>query len=518
MGQAIRKRFIFIIIDLIVVVLSYLLVVYAKSGALAGYLQPKYTMPFLLFLVIWLVISALFKKYAFRDYDKFKRVLVSVLPGNIFILGVVSIFIYFFYTFYFSRLLVLGTIVTASLVELGFGFLYHFVRVAKDHEIPVDHEFIALKKHKENGNGNGNNHSASAENFTCQPLSESLEGMLLEKTEEAVVNFIARNNLFQPHEILALATADSFNIRAQASGKYKYIVNIKRINDIRDMNGFFTAVNDYLPRGGYYTCCVETKDMRKKRLFRKYMFPFNFLYYYMMDFPLKRVMPKLKTTRGLYFLITRGQNQVITRAETLGRLIAYGFDIVDEEYTGQMCYITASKKKNPVVNLNPSYGPVIRLKRVGKDGQPIRVYKMRTMHPFAEYLQDYIYDRYNLDEGGKFNNDFRISTQGKIMRKLWIDELPMLINWLRRDMKFVGVRPISEQYFKLYSKEHRQLRFRYKPGLVPPYYADLPKTLEEIEDSEHKYLESFEKNPFQTDWHYFWRAMYNIVFRKARSK
>ncbi|MCD6202695.1 MAG: hypothetical protein J7K46_12900, partial [Bacteroidales bacterium] len=81
-----------------------------------------------------------------------------------------------------------------------------------------------------------------------------------------------------------------------------------------------------------------------------------------------------------------------------------------------------------------------------------------------------------------------------------------------------GVRPISRQYFYLYSEEHRRLRVKHKPGLVPPYYADMPKTLEEIETSERKYLLSYEKKPFLTDWNYFWRAMYNIVFKKARSK
>jgi lipopolysaccharide/colanic/teichoic acid biosynthesis glycosyltransferase len=100
---------------------------------------------------------------------------------------------------------------------------------------------------------------------------------------------------------------------------------------------------------------------------------------------------------------------------------------------------------------------------------------------------------------------------------MWLDELPMLVNLFRGDMKVVGVRPLSQHYFSLYSSELQEKRIKYKPGLVPPYYADLPQTLEEIQESELSYLESFEKRPVRTQWRYFWKAFNNIVFKSARS-
>jgi len=128
-----------------------------------------------------------------------------------------------------------------------------------------------------------------------------------------------------------------------------------------------------------------------------------------------------------------------------------------------------------------------------------------------------VHKQNNLKEGGKFKNDFRIAGSRAFMRKLWLDELPMLINLFRGDLKVVGVRPISEHYYKLYSRELQDKRIKYRPGLVPPYYADLPKTLEEIQASELRYLESYEKRPVRTQWRYFWKAFNNIVFKKARS-
>jgi len=77
---------------------------------------------------------------------------------------------------------------------------------------------------------------------------------------------------------------------------------------------------------------------------------------------------------------------------------------------------------------------------------------------------------------------------------------------------------LSRQYFKLYTIELQKLRIKNKPGLIPPFYVDYPKTLEEIMDSELKYLKAYEKHPFLTDWTYFWKAISNIIFRRYRSK
>jgi lipopolysaccharide/colanic/teichoic acid biosynthesis glycosyltransferase len=160
----------------------------------------------------------------------------------------------------------------------------------------------------------------------------------------------------------------------------------------------------------------------------------------------------------------------------------------------------------------------IRLNRIGKHGKMIKVLKMRTMHPYSEYLQDYVFDKNKLEEGGKFANDFRVTTLGRFMRRFWLDEFPMFYNLLKGDIKLVGVRPLSPQYFSLYTRELQQHRIRFKPGMIPPYYADLPKTFEEIMESEKKYLDAYERRPIRTDIRYFFKATYNILFKKVRSK
>jgi lipopolysaccharide/colanic/teichoic acid biosynthesis glycosyltransferase len=239
---------------------------------------------------------------------------------------------------------------------------------------------------------------------------------------------------------------------------------------------------------------------------------------YFLDYLLKRVFPKFILTKKLYFLLTRGNNRVLSRAELLGRLYSCGFELIDDEFMGGLYCFAVKKVKEPEYDLDPTYGMFIKLRRIGKNGRIIRVYKLRTMHPYSEYLQNYILHKNNLDKGGKYKDDFRVTTLGRLMRMLWIDELPMLFNLLKGEVKLVGVRPLSMNYFELYDKTLQEKRIRVKPGLIPPFYADLPGTLDEIQESELRYLVNYENNPIITDFHYFFRAFCNIIFRNARSK
>ena len=139
------------------------------------------------------------------------------------------------------------------------------------------------------------------------------------------------------------------------------------------------------------------------------------------------------------------------------------------------------------------------------------------MHPYSEFIHQYVYDRNKLDEKGKIKDDFRITSWGRIFRKIWIDELPMIINWIKRDLKLVGIRPLSETFFNTYPEDLKKMRVKYKPGLLPPYYADMPQNMEEVFESERKYLESYGKKPIRTDIVYFFKALKNILFKGAKS-
>lgn len=241
--------------------------------------------------------------------------------------------------------------------------------------------------------------------------------------------------------------------------------------------------------------------------------------YYPLHFFLRRVIPKMKGFRKICRLLNLPVD--MSKSEIMGRLIYQGFDIISVEDLTRETIIVA--KINPLNNpsltkANPSEGVLLKMKRIGKNAEQITVYKLRSMHPYAEYVQEYIYLNHGLDVGGKFINDFRVSTGGKFIRKYWIDELPMIINLLKGDIKLIGVRPISQQYYNLYPESLKSHRAKTKPGLLPPFYADMPKTFGEIIESELTYLKAYQVNPFKTDFKYFIKIINNIFINRVHSK
>jgi len=498
-----------IVIDLIVLTGSYIFMAGLKP-VMVSYLSPKYIIGFAVMLSLWIVASFYFKKYHISRKERLTFLLRNIIFPNLVTLAAVSFIIYAFNTTYFSRMMVLGTFGVATALEIIVFSLYTYLLSSTEYD--TARAFMEKPPTLEDKR----KLEATVTHSDIHLDAGTLRDAIIEECGELSEQFIEQHVVLDDVKTLITATLTRFNILRQPDNFYESIVNIRRINDIKDVNMFFESVNSKLPQHGKFICCAETADMRRNRILRKFPPVLNWLAY-TGDYIIKRVFPKFKLTSRLYFFLTRGQNRVFTHPEILGRLYACGFEVNEESMVNGTYFYVCSRVKEPAFDPNPTYGPFITLRRVGKEGKMIKVYKLRTMYPYAEYLQDYIHQRNSLENGGKFKNDFRVAGTRSFLRKLWLDELPMLINLFRGDLKVIGVRPLSQHYFNLYSKELQEKRIKFRPGLVPPYYADLPETLEEIQDSELRYLESFEKHPFRTQWRYFWKAFYNIVFKKARS-
>lgn len=303
-----------------------------------------------------------------------------------------------------------------------------------------------------------------------------------------------------------------------ADGEGEFIYDAPNLNDQRYLNRHFIAVNKKLKNGGLYLCHFDDAIRRRDKLYKKYGLWFGrFIYFF--DFSWHRACPKLKLTKKFYFWVNRKVKRVYVSQEVLGRLYYCGFEIVEERVINQQLHYLMRKVKEPSNDEKPSYSLIIKMPRIGKNGEIIEVHKVRTMYAYSEYLQEYVYMMNGLADGGKLSADFRITGWGKYMRKLFLDELPMLFYncWWKHNMKFIGVRPLTRQYYGLYTPEMQQYRIKTKPGVFPPFYADMPDTLEEIQASEKRYLDAYFKHPFATDWKYFWKIVNNIVFRHKHS-
>ena len=313
-----------------------------------------------------------------------------------------------------------------------------------------------------------------------------------------------------------VSTTNVFNIN-NSKKTYTNIINLSRINNVRYINKFLHVINDELPLNGIYVGCVETFTARKSRkkinkipVLRSIYFAFEFLFL--------RVFPKIYGLKKVYFFVTRGRNRLLSKAEVLGRLISSGFEIIDYDSYDGILYFVVKKNRKPELNVTPSYGPLYRMPRMGKNGKMIGVYKFRTMHPYAEFLQDFIVKRNGYSETGKPADDFRLTPWGKFFRRYWIDELPQLINLLIGDLKIVGVRPISKRYFQDIPKDIQEMRIKHKPGCIPPYVSlNRKSNVKDVLEAEREYMIEKSKKPYTTDIKYFIKALINIIFKQKRS-
>jgi exopolysaccharide biosynthesis polyprenyl glycosylphosphotransferase len=99
-----------------------------------------------------------------------------------------------------------------------------------------------------------------------------------------------------------------------------------------------------------------------------------------------------------------------------------------------------------------SPGPLIYRRRVmGVNGKVFDAFKFRTMHVNGnEILADLPHLREELTENFKLRADPRVTRLGSWLRKLSLDELPQLVNVLRREMSLVGPRMISPEEMEKY--------------------------------------------------------------------
>ena len=115
-----------------------------------------------------------------------------------------------------------------------------------------------------------------------------------------------------------------------------------------------------------------------------------------------------------------------------------------------------------------SKGPVFyRAERIGLDGRPFTMLKLRTMVDGADTQLERLLP---LNEGAggmlfKIREDPRVTGIGRLLRRFSIDELPQFINVLKRDMSVVGPRPPLRREVENYNGEVKR-RLLVKPGVT----------------------------------------------------
>ncbi len=108
------------------------------------------------------------------------------------------------------------------------------------------------------------------------------------------------------------------------------------------------------------------------------------------------------------------------------------------------------------IRLESPGGALYRQRRIGRDGRPFEVIKLRTMVDGAERIGA----GFAVDHG-----DARITRVGTLLRRTSIDELPNLVNVLRGEMSLIGPRPTLPHQVEAYDERQRG-RLAVRPGIT----------------------------------------------------
>jgi len=527
-------KYLLLALNIIIVVFAFLFVAKIRTGTRRILADFEYWRSLIAFTLIWISSGIWGLKYTLKNVASGPEMVKRILKCDVFAVAVIFGLMYILHQFHYSRMIVLGTILgTVGLELFMFVGLYYALRFQRENREYASSKLVTHSRALEDSQSEKLflerpkaipilNHSSYAPPYAACSLDDSILVPLwqsyLASQEElfGFVNDFLDLTCFSRNKTLVLQSEAYFNIANEEPDSRQIFINLHKLNDFRRINFYLIKVNELLLDGGVFICHGQTISERQQQIYQR-LTPYLGVFVYGADFLFRRVMPKLPILQGWYFALTKGKNRALSETEMLGRFYFCGFELINKrEINGTMHFIL-KKARLPRTDPNPTYGPLIRLKRLGQDGRVIYVKKLRTMHPYSEYLQDYVFQTNALQEGGKFRNDFRVTSWGRVLRALWIDELPQLINFFYGELALVGVRPLSEHFFSLYPPDMRELRTKLKPGLMPPFYTDMPTTFDEIVDSERRYIQAKMAKPFATDWKYFWHGVWNILVKRARS-
>jgi lipopolysaccharide/colanic/teichoic acid biosynthesis glycosyltransferase len=153
--------------------------------------------------------------------------------------------------------------------------------------------------------------------------------------------------------------------------------------------------------------------------------------------------------------------------------------------------------------------------RLGRNGKPFKIFKLRGMYVDARErfpeLYDYSHNR-DLDFHFHYSSDPRVTSAGRFLRRASIDELPNLWNVLIGDMSLVGPRPEIPDILAMYGP-YRDAYLSVKPGITCRSKITGRDALTKRESIEFD-LQYIRNQGFAEDFFILWETARNVLSRR----
>ena len=158
-------------------------------------------------------------------------------------------------------------------------------------------------------------------------------------------------------------------------------------------------------------------------------------------------------------------------AETAGNGLVYRFVKRAFDIAFSLCVVVVGLAPIAllllIIRLESPGSPIYRQERIGYRGQPLRIFKLRTMvadsddvekHLSPEQLAQWRSER-------KVEDDPRVTRVGRFLRRTSLDELPQFLNVLAGSMSIVGPRPVVADELPAYGTDVDAF-LSMKPGIT----------------------------------------------------
>lgn len=167
------------------------------------------------------------------------------------------------------------------------------------------------------------------------------------------------------------------------------------------------------------------------------------------------------------------------------------------------------------IRINTPGSPFFFQTRLGQNGRPFRIFKLRGMYIDARQRFPTFYDyskKQDLEFCFHHEHDPRVTRAGKFIRKTSIDELPNLWNVVTGDMSLVGPRPEIPEVLALYGS-YKDQYLSVKPGITCLSKCTGRDRLTKRETIEFD-LEYIRRRSFSYDFGILWRTFRGVILRR----
>src|SRR4030042_1437460 len=228
-----RFRVITLFLDIIILAISFLAMVWVKPASLRHYL-PSHSLFFAILAVIWLIVSLRNGKMHRGKIINFSSLFNRVISSNIIALAITALLMYSFREYTYSRMIVLGTALVATFLELIIGSAYISYKKASIQDLEEYEKYRSYRRPSEYdlvGEINGKHTETVAE--VHPGIISAIENEAGPDMAEAIIKITGPK--FSDRTAV-LSTTTVFNITSLPDDKYTYIINLHKINDIKKLD------------------------------------------------------------------------------------------------------------------------------------------------------------------------------------------------------------------------------------------------------------------------------------------